>query len=575
MTSCALTDSRELIAPYGNRLVDLLVDEVRAQELKREAIDLPSIELNRRQLCDLELLLNGGLSPLKRFMDRSDYESVLNEMRLADDTFWPMPVCLDVSAEVATSLSVGQRVALRELEGTLLAILTVDDLWKVDKQCEAELVYGTTSPTHRGVDYLMNHAGTHYLGGTLEGLALPVHYDYVDLRLAPAALRKSFVQRGWARVAAFQACYPLAPEDYEFAWGIARECNAQLLVHPVVGMAKLDDAQHYRRVRAYQALTVPTPDTTLLALSPLALRMAGPRETLCQAIVQRNYGCTHLLIGATHHGSHSSLTCPEYYSSQALQSLFSQYSEILGIKILALPHRTVSELAAEVVQQDQALEVAKVLKLASATRRRATIAHHHSGTLSLTPEARPQGFTVFFTGLSGAGKSTLAKALMARLLELGDQCVTLLDGDIVRKHLSGELGFSKEHRDINVRRIGYVASEITKHGGIAVCAPIAPYQGTRAYVREMVEAFGKFIEVYVATPIQVCESRDCKGLYAKARAGVIKDFTGVSDPYEVPEAPEVAVDTSKGAVHEVVEQILLVLQQEGLIDAGHYVSQAL
>jgi sulfate adenylyltransferase len=270
---------------------------------------------------------------------------------------------------------------------------------------------------------------------------------------------------------------------------------------------------------------------------------------LCHAIVQRNYGCTHLLIGGNRKRSHSNLTCPEYYSSQGLQALFSRYSEILGIEILALPPKIMVDRAAEIAAQDEALGVGNVLNLASAAHRRTAMLHRATpvdfAVTSAGYSPRPEGFTVFFTGLSGAGKSTLAKALMARLLELGGQRVTLLDGDIVRKHLSGELGFSKEHRDINVRRIGYVASEITKHGGIAICAPIAPYRETRTYVREMVEAFGDFLEVYVATPIEVCETRDCKGLYAKARAGVIKDFTGVSDPYEVPEAPEVVVDTSR------------------------------
>jgi sulfate adenylyltransferase len=555
--------------------VNLLVNTAHAAELKREAAGLRSIDLDQRQLSDLELLLNGGFSPLRGFMDYLDYESVLNEMRLADGTFWPIPVNLDVDGRMVAALVPEQRVALRDPEGLLLAILTVDDLWEVDKHLEADIVYGTASPTHKGIAYLMQRVGSHYIGGRLEGVCLPPHYDYSKLRLTPSALRERIAHLGWDRVVAFQPCYPLTSEHYERAYDTARACGANLLVHAVVGTARSDDLEHYQRVRSYQRLASTSPaGTAMVALLPLAMRMAGPRETLWHAIVQRNYGCTDLLVDADRTGASSAEYCLEYYRSSELQEIFAKYSEILGVDIRAIPvHRADDDvsislrrakeqtLGAAVPAPSMLLESVLVSPLPSPPSGAMLRVPTHNGRAQCR-----RGFTVFFTGLSGAGKSTLAKALMAKLLEIGERQVTLLDGDIVRKHLSSELGFGKEHCDINVRRIGYVASEITKHGGIAICAPIAPYQATRSYIRQLVEAAGGFLEVYVSTSLEVCESRDCKGLYAKARAGLIPDFTGIDAPYEIPDAPELVIDTSTLAVEEAVQQVLLALKRNALLD---------
>ncbi len=566
-----------LIAPHSGRLVELVLAEDRASELQSASRDWPSWDLTPRQLCDLELLLNGGLSPLQGFLGRSDYESVCAAMRLSDGTLWPIPVTLDISQELAQKLEPGARLALRDPEGVMIAALQVQDVWKPDRQAEAEAVYGTTSLQHPGVAHLLEETNPYYVGGTIEGIQLPVHYDFRTLRLTPAQLRAEFARLGWRRVVAFQTRNPMHRAHQELTLRAAKEVEASLLIHPVVGMTKPGDVDHYTRVRCYQAILSQYPQPTVkLALLPLAMRMAGPREAVWHAIIRKNYGCTHLIIGRDHAGPGNDSSGKPFYEPYAAQELLGEYAGELGVGMVPFRMMVYAEELDKYVPDDEVPGGAKALSISGTElRQRLSEGREIPEWFSFPevstelrrshPPRHAQGFTVFFTGLSGSGKSTVANVLLVKFLEMGGRPVTLLDGDIVRKHLSSELGFSKEHRDINIRRIGFVASEITKNGGIALCAPIAPYDSVRKEVRAMVQPVGGFVLVHLATPLETCEQRDRKGLYAKARAGIIKEFTGISDPYEPPSDADVVIDTTDVTPEEAAQQIILHLEREGYV----------
>ncbi|MBW2433318.1 MAG: bifunctional sulfate adenylyltransferase/adenylylsulfate kinase [Deltaproteobacteria bacterium] len=564
-------------APHEGELVNLLVDDERALLLKEIALNLPEITLNERQMCDLEMLATGGFSPLKGYMIRSDYESVLDRMRLQDGTLWPIPICMDIDELKARSLEAGQSVALRDPEGYLLAVMHIEDLWPVEREKEAQQVYGTLDQTHPGIDYLYKSAGDYYIGGQLEVLSAPLHSDFKQLRMTPAEIRSNFKKFGWKRMVAFMTRNPIHRPQFEMTMNAMRDTNANLLLLPIAGMTKPGDFDHYTRVRCYRRVAEHyPPDTFMLNLLPLATRMSGPREALLHAIVAKNYGCTHFITGRDHAGPGLDRNGKPYYKSDDACKLTEEYSDEIGLTIVPFSEMVYLPFEDEFRCADQVPEGTQFLTLSGSdirdrirTGRKipdwGTFPEVVEELLKAYPPPRKQGFTVFLTGLSGAGKSTVAKVLYARFLEIGDRPVTLLDGDIVRHNLSSELTFSKEHRDINVRRIGFVASEITKNRGIAVCAPIAPYTATRAEIRKTIEAYGGFIEVHVSTPIEVCEKRDRKGMYAKARAGMIKGYTGVDDPYEIPQHPEVTIDTSDITPVEAAHQIILVLQKKGFI----------
>ena len=548
-----------LISAYGGALINLMVDVGQANALSKEALTMPSIDLDQHQLCDLELLLNGAFSPLTGFMGQGDYRSVENHMHLADGTFWPLPITLDVSEKMAQTLTRGLRVALRDNEGFMLAVLTVSDIWEAGSQLDTQL------------------GGTIYhVGGDLEGISLPLRHDYTALRLSPQEMRNSFIRRGWRRVIAYQARQPLYRAQYEFTLRAAMQNEANLLIHLVTGGEAMDSPEYFARVRSYQAAQARYPAaTSALALLPFYPRGEGERAILLRAIVQRNFGCTHLIVGGDYEESGAGRRGADFTQHDVLQRLASHITAI-GIELIGFPRMVYVEERDQYMPEEAAPIGARTLTLSGFELRRRLAEGVKIPDWYVFPEiiaeirkAHPsrdkQGFTVFFTGLSGSGKSTLAKVLTIKLLELGGRRVTLLDGDIVRKHLSSELGFSKAHRDINIRRIGYVASEITKNNGIAICAPIAPYRATRRAVRAMIEQHGGFIEVYVATPLEVCEQRDRKGLYAKARAGLVKEFTGISDPYEIPEQPAIIIDTSDLGVEEAAQRVLLKLEHEGYL----------
>ncbi len=557
--------------------LDLLVDELRAEELKQEAVYLPSWDLTQRQVWDIELLLNGAFYPLQGYLTQKDYESVCQRMRLGNGTLWPIPITLDVTPEFAEGLSEGDRVALRHPEGMVLAVLTVESLWEPDRREEARWVFGTDDEAHPGVFHLLHQTNPVYLGGRVEGLELPPHHTFPHLRHTPQELRQIFKKRGWTRVVGFQTRNPMHRAHVELTKRAAAQAEANLLLHPAVGRTGPGDVDYFTRVRCYQAVLKYYPEqTTMLSLLPLAMRMAGPREALWHAIIRRNYGCTHFIVGRDHAGPRNHENGQPFYPPYAAQELALKHQEELGIRILPFEEMVYVEDRGQYLPRSQVPQGARVLTLSGTELRRRLregleVPEWYSFPeviealrQAYSPRSR-QGFTVFFTGLSGAGKSTIAQVLMAKLLEIGTRPVTLLDGDIVRKYLSQELGFSRKDREMNVRRVGFVASEITKNRGIAICALIAPYRSTRREVRELISQYGGFIEVYVATPLEVCEQRDRKGLYAKARAGLIRQFTGIDDPYEPPERPEVVVDTSRMTADEAAHQVLLYLEKEGYI----------
>ena len=566
-----------LIAPHGGVLVDLLTDSDQAAAIRAESRDWPSLDLTPRQLCDLELLVNGGFSPLKGFMAKADYESVCAEMRLADGTLWPVPITLDVPEELAKTLDAGSKLALRDPEGVMVAALDVDDVWQPDRQAEARAVFGTTNSEHPGVAQVVEQSNPFYLGGTIIGLEPVTHYDYKLLRHTPGELRAEFSKLGWTKVVAFQTRNPMHRAHQELTLRAAKEIEANLLIHPVVGMTKLGDVDHYTRVRCYQALLHRYPrKTAMLSLLPLAMRMGGPREAVWHAIIRKNYGCTHLIVGRDHAGPGSDSSGKPFYGPYDAQELLQQHEAELGVAMVPFKLMVYVEDQDTYAPVDEIPEGTRTLNI-SGTDLRDRLARGTEipewftfGDVSEElrrshPPRHRQGLTLFFTGLSGSGKSTIANVLIVKFLEMGGRPVTLLDGDLVRKHLSSELGFSKEHRDINIKRIGYVASEITKNGGIAICAPIAPYDSVRRDVRSMIQPLGGFLLVHVATPLEVCEQRDRKGLYAKARAGIIKEFTGISDPYEEPADADIVIDTTQLTAEEAAQQIVLHCEKEGYI----------
>ena len=558
---------------------ELYVSSDSAAKLKVAAGSLPSWDLTARQVCDLELLMNGGFYPLKGFQSQADYISTVETMRTSDGALWPIPVTLDVSEKFADGVEPGQDIALRDQEGVILAILSVTDKWVPNKANEALKVFGADDLAHPAVNYLHNVAGPVYLGGPVTGIQQPVHYDFKARRDTPNELRAYFRKLGWRRVVAFQTRNPLHRAHQELTFRAAREAQANLLIHPVVGMTKPGDVDHFTRVRCYEAVLDQYPaSTTHLSLLNLAMRMAGPREALWHAIIRRNHGLTHFIVGRDHAGPGKNSQGQEFYGPYDAQTLVAEHQAEIGIEMVDFKQMVYVQEKAQYYPVDEVPEGSTVLDISGTELRRRlregleipdwfSFPQVVAELRRTSPARSKQGFTVFFTGLSGSGKSTIANALMVKLMEMGGRPVTLLDGDVVRKHLSSELGFSKEHRDINIKRIGYVASEITKNGGIAICAPIAPYTATRRAVREMVEHCGAFIEVYIATSVEECERRDRKGLYKLAREGKIKEFTGISDPYEAPTTPELRLDTENAEVDHCAHQVILKLEQMGLITA--------
>jgi len=545
--------------------------------LKKKSINYPSWVLTDRQICDLEMILNGGFSPLGGFLGKDDYESVINDLRLNDGRLWPIPIMLDVTSEFAQSISIGNKITLKDKEGFSLAIMEITDIWEPDRIKEAKLVFGTDDDSHPGVDYLLNECNPLYVGGTLDCIDFPHHYDYQHLRHTPEVLKQKFQEMGWNNIVAFQTRNPLHRAHVEMTLRAIKEINANLLIHPVVGMTKPGDVDHYTRVRCYNHVLDKYPDNSaILSLLPLAMRMGGPREALWHAIIRKNYGCTHLIVGRDHAGPGNDKDGNPFYGPYDAQDIIEKYKDEIGIQMVPfkflvfLPDQNSYKPIDEVpdgidYKTVSGSELRKHLDEGTDIPDWFTYQEVAKELQKSRPPKAERGFTIFFTGLSGSGKSTLANGLLIKLLENGSRPVTLLDGDIVRTHLSSELGFSKEHRSLNVRRIGFVASEITKNKGIAICAPIAPYKKDRRFNRKLISKLGGYIEIYVSTSIDKCEERDVKGLYKLAREGVIKEFTGISDPYEAPENAEIIIDSSGIAPEKLVDQIYHKIKKIGYI----------
>ena len=539
---------------------------------------LSSWDLTPHQLCDVEMILQGAFAPLTGFHTEADYQSVLTDMRLSSGELSPMPVTLAITEDFADTLMLGQQIVLRDAEYVAIALLDVDSVWRPDKNNEVWQVYGTDEATcpsadgADGVDYVLHRSGPVYVGGRLHKIQLPTHYDYRQHRHSPAELRAYFRKLGWQRIVGYHTQQLMHKAEQTIVVDIARRLAANVLIHPTVGETPSSKMDHFTRVRCYERmLREYSEQTTLFSLINLAVRGAGPREALWHAMIRKQYGCTHFIITDEYRDPVTG-----EYNQQAMLALDERYAAEIGIQLVVaepmrylpdraeyVPESAITSDANSVVLDD--VECIRRLQHTLAIPAWYTYPSVLEEMRRVYPPRHQQGFTVFFTGLSGSGKSTVANALRIKLLEMGGRPVTLLDGDVVRKHLSSELSFSQAHRNVNIRRIGYVASEITKNGGIAICAPIAPYAAVRREVRESIERVGQFIEVHVATPLAECEKRDRKGLYAKARAGILKQFTGIDDPYEAPENPEFRMDTRNVTPDENAHQLLLVLEKSGLI----------
>jgi sulfate adenylyltransferase len=570
--------SDPLPAPHGGALQVLMTPPDEAARLKTQSRDWISLDLP--QLCDLDLLLSGAFSPLRGFLGRADYESVLARMRLADGTVWPMPITLSVAPAFAERIELGSTLALRDAEGTLLAALDVSDKWSPDWEQEARAVFGTTDLLHPGVKALHDGAGSVNLGGRVRGVAAPRQYDFRALRLTPTELRAEFAARGWTQVVAFQTRNPMHRAHKELTERAAREVGGNLLLHPVVGLTKPGDVDHYTRVRCYEAIAQHYPEGLIkLSLLNLAMRMGGPREALWHAIIRKNHGCSHLIVGRDHAGPGQDSRGKPFYDPYGAQELVRQYEQEIGVTMVPFQEVVYVPRQKRYLPGDEVPKGEPTLTISGTELRRRLRegdelpewftypAVAHVLRAAYPPKAQ-QGFTLFFTGLSGAGKSTIANILLVKLLEQGGRPVTLLDGDLVRKTLSSGLGFSKADRDMNILRIGLVATEITKNRGIAICAQIAPYVDARKQVRDWVSANGTFIEIHVATTLAECERRDQKGLYAKARAGQIQHFTGIDDPYEPPLEPELRIETDGRTPEACADEVLTYLRSEGYLARG-------
>ncbi|HEY7784305.1 MAG TPA: bifunctional sulfate adenylyltransferase/adenylylsulfate kinase [Pyrinomonadaceae bacterium] len=565
-----------LISPYGGSLIDLTVTPEHAAELRERAQQLKSVQLSDRSVCDLELLATGAFSPLDRFLRQSDFEKVVIEMRLSNGQLWPIPISLPIPDD--TKVSLDQEIALQDSRGEVLALMTVEHIYEWNRDDMAQNVLGTQDLRHPLVAE-MYRWGRLNLSGELKVIQLPRRYDFRELRLTPAQTRLRLEQLGHGNVVAFQTRNPLHRAHEEITKRAIAHTDGTLLLHPVVGLTQPGDVDYFTRVRTYKALAERyyETDRILLSLLPLAMRMAGPREALWHALIRRNYGANHMIIGRDHASPGLDSEGQPFYPPYAAQELVESLSEEIQVKVVPFkelvylpeedryeetsritPHTKTANLSGTAVREAY-LEAGKRLP---EWFTRPEVAEILGETY---PARHRQGFCVWFTGLSGAGKSTTAEVLTVLLQQHGRQ-VTLLDGDVVRTHLSRGLGFSKEDRDLNIRRIGFVASEIVRHGGAVLCAAVSPYRATRNDVRNLIGS-DRFVEVFVDTPLEECERRDAKGMYAKARRGEIKHFTGVDDPYEPPQHAEVRLETLSRSPEENADLILGYLMTQRFVKA--------
>ncbi|KAH8551254.1 sulfate adenylyltransferase [Umbelopsis sp. PMI_123] len=570
--------------PHGGVLKDLyLRDAEKHDVLLAESQQLPSLELTDRQLCDLELILNGGFSPLEGFLNQKDYDSVVENMRLADGVLWSIPINLDVSQEQINEIGIkaGARITLRDpRDDQALAILTVEDVYQPDKPKEAINVFGADDDAHPAVKYLHAVAKQFYVGGKLEAIQSPSHYDYVSNRFTPSELRAHFKKLQWTRVVAFQTRNPMHRAHRELTVRAARARKAHLLIHPVVGLTKPGDIDHYTRVRVYKALMPKYPNGMAeLSLLPLAMRMGGPREAIWHALIRKNHGVTHFIVGRDHAGPGKNSQGVDFYGPYDAQEAVEKYKDEIGIEIVPFQMVAYCPDTDEYMPADEVPAGVKTLNISGTELRRRlkqglSIPEWFSypEVVKVLRQAYPpratQGFTIFLTGLHASGKNSIARALQVSLNQQSTRSVSLLLGETIRAELSSELGYTKRERDINVQRIGYVAGELTKAGAACIAAPIAPYEAARQSAKAAIEKYGGFYLVHVATSLKECERRDREGVYKRARAGEIKGFTGIDDPYETPSKADLTVDISKQSVSQIVHEIVLMLEQDGFLGSA-------
>ena len=511
--------------------------------------------LTDRQLCDCEMILDGSFHPLDRFMTYDDYSSVMEKMRLYGGELFPIPIVLDVNEKFAQNLNLNDKIILCNGEGFHIAELTIESVWKPDFLKEADSIYNTRDSNHPGVNYLFESSNKIYVGGKIKRINMPVHFDFQNYRLGPEDVKNKIKKMGWDKVIAFQTRNPMHRAHVEMTMRSMSKLDAKLLLHPVVGVTNVGDIDYYTRVRCYEHVIKRYPSNSVyFALLPLAMRMGGPREALLHSIIRKNYGCSHIIIGRDHAGPGLSNNGDPFYGPYEAQNIVKKFEREIGIKMIPFQFMVYvpkedSYIELESLNSKVKYETLSGTELRNLLDRGEKIPKWFSypevtaELVKSRPPKHKRGFTIFFTGLSGSGKSTLAKVLLTKLRQNSNKVMTLLDGDVVRTHLSSELGFSKEHRSLNVRRIGFVAAEITKHGGVAICAPIAPYQADRKFNRNLISQQGGYIEIYVSTSLEKCEERDSKGLYMLARQGKIKKFTGISDPYEIPKQPDIVINS--------------------------------
>lgn len=556
-----------ILPPYHGQLVNLIIPAEERDSLNAYAKDLPSVRLSERTLYDLEMLAIGAFSPLSSFMTQADYQAVLSEMRLQDGTLFPMPITLPVSSDAPLHLDTD--IALRTRRNYLIAIMTVEAIYEWDKEAYIQAIIGTNDKRHPLLSEIQQW-GDLNITGRLQVLQLPPHYDFPELRLSPQQVRAQLAQKKRKNVIAFQTRNPMNRAQEAMLKQAMQDMDASLLLQPIVGLTLPDDVDHYTRVRANTSLVNRYFDKAQVdsVLLPLAMRMAGEREALLQAIIARNYGASHIPIGP----DHATIQADE--ASYAAKTLVEAYHDEIAVQVLPyqewvyLPEFDDYQDAADVPASQESIRLSsKIMREGYLDKGQTVPAWFvRPEVADILAQAYPpkhqRGLCIWFTGLSGSGKSTTASILSAMLRAYGRQ-ITLLDGDIVRTNLSKGLGFSKADRDTNIRRIGFVAAEIVRHGGIAICAAISPYQSTRDDVRRQVGE--GFIEVFVDTPLAVCEARDTKGLYAKARRGQIKGFTGVDDPYEVPSNPEIHLQTTEVTADKNAQTVLNYLKGQDFI----------
>ncbi|MCP4139457.1 MAG: bifunctional sulfate adenylyltransferase/adenylylsulfate kinase [Chloroflexi bacterium] len=564
----------KLIAPYGGELVNLVATGEERDALIDRVKGLKAIQISARALNDLELLATGAFSPLDRFMGKADYENVLANMRLIDGTLFPLPITL--TANPADLPPVGEELVIRNSLNDLIGIMKLEEVYTWDAEKEARLSYGTNDSRHPMVSE-MSRWGKVCISGELKIINLPKYYDFVGIRQTPAEVRAELEELGNENVVAFQTRNPLHRVHEELTKRAAKQIGGSLLIHPVVGLTKPGDVDHYTRVRVYKALLENYYDqkSTRLSLLPLAMRMAGPREALLHAIIRRNHGANHLIVGRDHAGPGNDSTGKPFYGPFDAQEMLSKHEEEIGVKMVPFKWLVYLPETEEYVEAGKTPEGAKVLTISGTQVRDDYLAvgkllpewFTRPETAEILRESYPakheQGFCIWFTGLSGSGKSATARALTDLLLERGKR-LTVLDGDVVRTHLSKGLGFSAEDRDTNIMRIGYVAGEIVRQGGNVICAAISPYRNARNEARKLVPE-GNFLMTHVDTSLEVCEARDVKGLYAMARRGEIKGFTGVDDPYEEPINPEITVTGDKVTPEENAQKIIGYLEEQGFL----------